>query len=62
MNGKLCKDAADALTGEGFPAAMALEMSSFRYLAGFLPAVYIAETTGVDLLVVTTAMGTMRLS
>ena len=59
---QLCKDAADALTEEGFPAGMALEMTSFRYLAGFLPAVYIAENTGADLLSVTTAMAKMRLS
>ena len=58
---QLCKDAAGALAEEGIPAEMALEMSSFRYLAGFLPAVYIAEDTGADLLSVTTTMAKMRL-
>ena len=36
-------------------------MTCLRYLAGFLPAVYIAEETGADLLSVTSAMATMRL-
>ena len=36
-------------------------MSSLRYLAGFLPAVYIAEDTGADLFSVTSAMAKMRL-
>ncbi len=58
---QLCKDAAKGLVAEGFPDEMALEMASFRYLAGFLPAVYIVEETGVDLLEVTTAVGEMRL-
>ena len=40
---------------------MALELSSLRYLAGFLPAVYIAGETGADLLWVTSAMARMRL-
>ena len=57
----ICKDVADSLAGEGFPKEMAIEMASFRYLVGFLPAVYIAEATGADLLAVTTAMGEMRL-
>ena len=56
-----CKDVAAALAGEGFPREMAFEMASFRYLIGFLPAVYIAEATGADLLAVTSAMGEMRL-
>ncbi len=56
----LGKDAATALVSEGFPETMAFEISSFRYLVGFLPAVYIAEATGANLLQVTTAMGQMR--
>ncbi|MEJ2524809.1 MAG: NAD-glutamate dehydrogenase [Desulfuromonadales bacterium] len=56
-----CKDAASALAEEGFSAEMALQMTSFRYLAGFLPAVYIAEATGSDLFTVTTAMSKVRL-
>jgi glutamate dehydrogenase len=58
---RLCKEVADVLVGEGFPDEMALEMAGLRYLVGFLPAVYIAEATGADLLEVTTAMGQMRL-
>ncbi|MDH3453906.1 MAG: NAD-glutamate dehydrogenase, partial [Desulfuromonadales bacterium] len=58
---QVCADAAAILVGEGFSKAMALEMTSFRYLVGFLPAVHIAEATGADLLVVTSAMGEMRL-
>jgi glutamate dehydrogenase len=58
---QLCKEVADVLVGEGFPDEMALEIASLRYLVGFLPAVYIAEATGADLLEVTTAMGQMRL-
>jgi glutamate dehydrogenase len=57
----ICKDIAAALDKEGFPSGMAIEMASFRYLVGFLPAVYITEATGADLLAVTTAMGEMRL-
>ncbi len=56
-----CKDVAEALVGEGFADEMALEMASFRFLVGFLPAIHIAEATGADLLAVTTAMGEMRL-
>ncbi len=56
-----CKDMGVELTAEGFPEAMALEMASFRYLVGFLPAVYIVEATGADLLDVTAAVGEMRL-
>ncbi len=58
---QVCKEAADGLAGEGFPDEMALEIASFRYLVGFLPAVYIEEATGANLLEVTTAMGQMRL-
>jgi len=58
---QLCQAAADTLREEGLPAEMALEMSSLRYLAGFLPAVYIAEDTGADLFSVTSAMAKMRL-
>jgi glutamate dehydrogenase len=57
---QLCKDSAAVLVSEGFPNAMALEMASFRYLVGFLPAVSIAESTGADLMAVTSAMGEMR--
>jgi glutamate dehydrogenase len=57
---QLCKDAAAILVDEGFPQEMAIQMASFRYLAGFVPAVYIAEATGANLLAVTTAMGDMR--
>jgi glutamate dehydrogenase len=56
-----CRDAAASLTAEGFTEDMALALTSFRYLAGFLPAVYIAEATGSELLKVTTAMARMRL-
>ena len=58
---QICKDVASALGKEGLPNEMASEMASFRYLVGFLPAVYIAETTGADLLSVTSAMGEMRM-
>jgi glutamate dehydrogenase len=58
---QLCKDAAAVLVEEGFPEKMALEIAGFRYLAGFLPAVYIVEDTGADLFDVTTAVGEMRL-
>ncbi len=58
---QVSKRAAKLLVHEGFPAEMALEMASFRYLAGFLPAVHIVEKTGADLLQVTTAVGDMRL-
>ncbi len=58
---QVCKDAAKVIEGEGFPEEMALEMASFRYLAGFLPAVHIVEKTGADLLEVTAAVGEMRL-
>lgn len=58
---QVCVDVAEGLAQEGFPATMAIDMASFRYLAGFVPAVHIAEATGADLLVVTTAMGDMRL-
>ncbi len=58
---QLCKDAAAVLEKEGFSDEMALEMAGFRYLPGFLPAVYIVEATGADLLEVTTAVGEMRL-
>ncbi len=58
---QLCKEASKQLVGEGFPAEKALEMASFQYLVGFLPAVQIAEATGADLLTVTTAMGETRL-
>ena len=47
---QVCKDAAKDIVKEGFPEEMALEMASFRYLAGFLPAVHIVEKTGTDLL------------
>ncbi|RLB67624.1 MAG: NAD-glutamate dehydrogenase [Deltaproteobacteria bacterium] len=57
---QLGKDAAAALVKEGFSKDMAFEMASFRYLVGFLPAVYIAEATGAKLLEVTTAMGQVR--
>ncbi len=57
---KVCQDAAEGLVAEGFPAELAIEVASFRYLAGFLPAVYIAEATGAELLAVTTAMAEMR--
>ncbi|MGW8313040.1 MAG: NAD-glutamate dehydrogenase domain-containing protein [Desulfuromonadales bacterium] len=56
-----CKDAAALLIKDGIPDEMALEMASFRYLVGFLPAVHIAESTGADLLTVTSAMGDLRL-
>jgi len=55
-----CKDAAVVLVDEGFNKQMALDMASFRYLVGFLPAVHIAEMTGAELLAVTSAMGEMR--
>jgi glutamate dehydrogenase len=58
---QVCKDAAKVIVKEGFPEEMALEMASFRYLAGFLPAVHIVEKTGADLLQVTAAVGEMRL-
>jgi glutamate dehydrogenase len=58
---QLSKDSAAVLMGEGFPAEMSLEMASFRYLVGFLPAVHIAEATGAELLAVTSVMGEMRL-
>jgi glutamate dehydrogenase len=58
---QVCKEAAKAIAKEGFPDEMALEIASFRYLAGFLPAVYIVKETGADLLEVTTAVGEMRL-
>jgi glutamate dehydrogenase len=58
---QLCKDSAAVLVDEGFTRQMAIEIASFRYLVGFLPAVYIAEATGADLLKVTTAMAEMRL-
>ena len=58
---QVCKEAAKVVVKEGFPEDMALEMASFKYLAGFIPAVYIVEATGADLLEVTTAVGEMRL-
>ncbi len=58
---QICKDAASILVDEGFSQEMAIEMASFRYLVGFLPVVHIAESTGADLLVVTSAMAEMRL-
>ena len=58
---QICEDAAKAIAKEDFPDDMALEMAGFRYLAGFLPAVYIVEETGADLLEVTAAVGEMRL-
>jgi glutamate dehydrogenase len=58
---QVSKDAAKVIVKEGFPEEMALEMASFRYLAGFLPAVHIVEKTGTDLLQVTAAVGEMRL-
>jgi len=58
---QVCKVAAKGIAKEGFPDEMAMEMASFKYLAGFLPAVYIVEATGADLLEVTTAVGEMRL-
>jgi glutamate dehydrogenase len=58
---QVCKLTAKDIAKEGFPEDMALEMASFRYLAGFIPAVYIVEATGADLLEVTTAVGEMRL-
>jgi glutamate dehydrogenase len=61
MEWQVCKDAAAILVKDGFPLEMALEVASFRYLVGFLPAVHIAESTGAELLTVTTAMGDMRL-
>jgi len=57
---QVCKDAAGHLAKEGFPVGVALDMTSLRYLVGFLPAVSIAESTGADLLAVTTAMARMR--
>jgi glutamate dehydrogenase len=58
---QLCKEGSAELVGEGFPAEMAIEMASYQYLLGFLPAVHIAEAIGADLLTVTTAMGETRL-
>jgi glutamate dehydrogenase len=58
---QICKEAGKDIVKEGFPEEMALEMASFRYLAGFIPAVYIVEATGADLLEVTAAVGEMRL-
>jgi glutamate dehydrogenase len=58
---QLSKESASALSAEGFPTEMSLEMASFRYLVGFLPAVYIAEATGADLFAVTSVMVDMRL-
>jgi len=57
---QVCRDAAGQLGKEGFPSDAALEMTSLRYLVGFLPAVAIAEATGAELLTVTTAMANMR--
>ena len=56
-----CKDVAEEVSNEGFTKEMAIEIASFRYLVGFLPAVYIAEKTGANLLEVTSAMAEMRL-
>lgn len=58
---QVCRDAAAVLAKEGFSEEVALEMSSLRYLAGFLPVVHIAETIGADLLVVASAMNEMRM-
>ena len=38
-----------------------MQMASFHYLVGFLPAVHIAETTDADLFAVTEIMSTLRL-
>ena len=57
----LCREKADEIVCEGFPDGIALLISSFRYLGGFLPAVYISEATDSDLLEVTQVMGKMRL-
>jgi glutamate dehydrogenase len=57
---QLCKETADRLAVEGFPENLALQMASLRYIAGFLPAVYIANETGSDLIAVTGIMSDLR--
>ncbi|MBW2451423.1 MAG: NAD-glutamate dehydrogenase, partial [Deltaproteobacteria bacterium] len=55
-----CSEDASVMIDEGFSEDHAQLLSASRFLPGFLPAVHIAETAGLDLFAVTEVMGALR--